>query len=113
MPRTWPRTTRLSLIIGISMVALVGFWLLGKSSRDAFLDQRERTPYQLFFLGSLIGRSSMTIDVGDPSIDCSGSCYRLLHGLLGLFLTSLAGLCGSIRIDQRHGLLFRRRIARC
>ena len=96
MPRTWPRATRLGLIIGISIVALVGLilaprvplgphyhdfadrrtmfgipnaqdvlsnipfvivgvwgfvWLLGKSSRAAFLDQRERIPYQLFFLG--------------------------------------------------------------
>ena len=114
MPRSWPRATRLSLIIGISIVALVGLilaprvplgphyhdfadqrtmfgipnaqdvlsnipfvivgvwgfvWLLGKSSRAAFLDQRERIPYLLFFLGvALTGIGSFWYHLAPSSV---------------------------------------------
>jgi hypothetical protein len=96
MPRTWPRTTRLSLILGISVFALVALiliprvplgpnyhdfadkrtifgisnaldvlsnipfvivgvwglvWLLTRSSKTAFMTEKESIPYQVFFLG--------------------------------------------------------------
>jgi hypothetical protein len=146
MPRSWPRTTRLSLIIGISVVALVGLilaprvplgphyhdfadrrtmfgipnaqdvlsnilfvivgvwgfvWLLGKSSRAAFLDQRERIPYQLFFLGvALTG-------IGSFWYHLAPSNFRLPWDLLPMTCSFLSIVVAMFmeRVNTRIGLV--------
>jgi hypothetical protein len=145
-PRSWPRTTRLSLIIGISIVALIalilaprvplgphyhdfadqrmmfgipnaqdvlsnipfvivgmwGFvWLLGKSSRIAFLDQRERIPYSLFFLGvALTG-------IGSFWYHLAPSNFRLPWDLLPMTCSFISMVVAMFmeRVNIRIGLV--------
>jgi hypothetical protein len=145
-PRTWPRTTRLCLIVGISIVALValilaprvplgshyhdfadqrtmfgipnaqdvlsnipfvivgvwGFvWLLGKSRRVTFLDQRERIPYQTFFLG--VGLTG----IGSFWYHLAPSNFRLPWDLLPMTCAFISIVVAMFmeRVNVRAGLL--------
>jgi hypothetical protein len=144
-PRTWPRTTRLGLIIGVSIFALValillpaiplgphyhdfadkrtmfgipnaqdvlsnipfvlvgvwGFvWLLERSSKARFLTQKERIPYQLFFLGvALTG-------IGSFWYHLAPSDFRLPWDLLPMTCSFISMVVAIFmeRIDGKIGL---------
>ena len=145
MPRTWLRATRLGLIIGVSLFALIalifvpavplgphyhdfadkrtmfgipnaqdvlsnipfvivgvwGFvWLLKRSSKAAFLTQKERIPYQLFFLGvALTG-------IGSFWYHMAPSDFRLPWDLLPMTCSFLSMVVAIFmeRIDVNIGL---------
>jgi hypothetical protein len=145
-PRSWPCATKLSLIAGVSLVALValilaprvplgrhyhdfadqrtifaipnaqdvlsnvpfvivgvwGFlWLLGESSKLTFLDQRERIPYRLFFIGvALTG-------IGSFWYHLAPSNFRLPWDLLPMTCAFISIVVAMFmeRVDVKLGLL--------
>jgi hypothetical protein len=84
------------------LVGLWGLvWLLGRSSRSAFHDQRERIPYMIFFMGvALTGIGSFWYHL-DPSNS------RLLWDLLPMTLSFMSIVVAMYmeRIDPTIGLI--------
>ena len=146
MPRSWSCASKLSLIAGVGLVALVALilaprvplgrhyhdfadqrtifaipnaqnvlsnvpfvivgvwglaWLLGESSKVTFVDQRERIPYLLFFLGvALTG-------IGSFWYHLAPSNFRLPWDLLPMTCAFISIVVAMFmeRVDVKLGML--------